>query len=207
MNNLKEYRQYAPATERNRQPILTVLQQLTLPPGNILEIAGGTGEHACFFAPYFAPRLWIPSDPDPTLRLSIEAWRQECKTDNLQPPLTINAMDPVWEVEKDNSAIAAIVAINLIHISPWSACQGLIAGAERILPTGGILYLYGPYKQQGNHTAPSNEAFDQSLKMRNSQWGVRDLEAVIEVAEKHGLEFKQIVAMPANNLSVIFQHL
>ncbi len=207
MDNLSQYRQYAPATERNRQPILNVLQQLTLPPGNILEIASGTGEHACFFAPYFAPRLWMPSDPDPTLRLSIEAWRQDCKTDNLQTPLRIDVTEPVWEIEKENSAIAAIIAINLIHISPWSACEGLMAGAERILPTGGILYLYGPYKQQGKQTAPSNEAFDQSLKMRNSEWGVRDLEAVIEIAEKHGLEFKQTVAMPANNLSVIFQHL
>jgi len=217
MDNLRENRQYAPATERNRQPILEVLQQVIPQTGDILEIASGTGEHACFFAPYFPNQQWIPSDPDPLLRLSIEAWRQDCTSNNLQTPLEINVTLPNWDETIDPSAIAkrhcviadigAIIAINLIHISPWSACQGLIAGAGKILQSGGILYLYGPYKQQGKHTAPSNEAFDQSLQFRNPDWGVRNLEDVVELAEKYQLNLHKIIPMPANNLSLIFQHL
>jgi len=203
----RDRKQYAPATERNRQPILEVLQKVIPKEGNILEIASGTGEHACFFAPYFSPRQWIPSDPDRLLRLSIEAWRQDCKSDNLQIPLDINVTLPDWDEKITHSAIAVIIAINLIHISPWSACQGLMAGAGRLLPSGGILYLYGPYKQQGQHTAISNETFDQSLRSRNSEWGVRNLEEVVQLAETHQLILQQIIPMPANNLSLIFHHL
>ena len=206
----RDRKQYAPATERNRQPILEVLQKVIPQKGNILEIASGTGEHACFFAPYFAPRLWIPSDPDRLLWLSIEAWRHDCKSDNLQIPLDINVTLPNWEEKIDPSAIAdigVIISINLIHISPWSACQGLMKGAGKILPSGGILYLYGPYKQNGKHTAPSNEAFDQSLQFRNPDWGVINLEDVVELAEKYQLILHKIVSMPANNLSLIFHHL
>ena len=206
----RDRKQYAPATERNRQPILEVLQKAIPKEGNILEIASGTGEHACFFAPYFSPRQWIPSDPDPLLRLSIEAWRQDCKSDNLQIPLDINVTLSDWNEKIDHSAIATIgtiIAINLIHISPWSACQGLMKGAGEILRSGGILYLYGPYKQKGKHTAPSNETFDQSLQFRNPDWGVRNLEEVVELAEKYQLILHQIISMPANNLSLIFHHL
>jgi hypothetical protein len=203
----RDRKQYAPATERNRQPILEVLQQVIPQEGNILEIASGTGEHACFFSPYFPNQQWIPSDPDRLLRLSIEAWRQDCKSDNLQIPLDINVTLSDWDEKIDHSAIAVIIAINLIHISPWSACQGLMAGAGRLLPSGGILYLYGPYKQQGQHTAISNEAFDQSLRSRNSEWGVRNLEEVVQLAETHQLILQQIIPMPANNLSLIFHHL
>ena len=203
----RDRKQYAPATERNRQPILEVLQKVIPKEGNILEIASGTGEHACFFAPYFSPRQWIPSDPDRLLRLSIEAWRQDCNSDNLQIPLDINVTLSDWDEKIEHSAIAVIIAINLIHISPWSACQGLISGAGRLLPSGGILYLYGPYKQQGQHTAISNETFDQSLRSRNSEWGVRNLEDVMELAEKYQLILHQIIPMPANNLSLIFHHL
>ena len=203
----RDRKQYAPATERNRQPILEVLQKVIPKEGNILEIASGTGEHACFFAPYFSPRQWIPSDPDRLLRLSIEAWRQDCKSDNLQIPLDINVTLSDWDEKIDHSAIAVIIAINLIHISPWSACQGLMKGVGKILHSGGILYLYGPYKQEGKHTAPSNEAFDQSLQFRNPEWGVRNLEDVVELAEKHQLNLHKIIPMPANNLSLIFHHL
>lgn len=203
----RDRKQYAPATERNRQPILEVLQKAIPKEGNILEIASGTGEHACFFAPYFSPRQWIPSDPDRLLRLSIEAWRQDCKSDNLQIPLDINVTLSDWDEKIDHSAIAVIIAINLIHISPWSACQGLMKGVGKILHSGGILYLYGPYKQKGKHTAPSNEAFDQSLQFRNPEWGVRNLEDVVELAEKYQLNLHKIIPMPANNLSLIFHHL
>ena len=203
----RDRKQYAPATERNRQPILEVLQKFIPKKGNILEIASGTGEHACFFAPYFPNQQWIPSDPDRLLRLSIEAWRQDCTSNNLQMPLEINVSLPNLEEKIDPSAIAVIIAINLIHISPWSACQGLMKGAGKILPSGGILYLYGPYKQNGKHTAPSNEAFDQSLQFRNPDWGVRNLEDVVELAEKYQLILHKIIPMPANNLSLIFHHL
>jgi len=210
MDDLRENRQYAPATERNRRPILEVLQQVIPKEGDILEIASGTGEHACFFAPYFPNQQWIPSDPDRLLRLSIEAWRQDCTSNNLQIPLDMDVSLPNWETKLDNSAIAdigTIIAINLIHISPWSACQGLMKGVGKILHSGGILYLYGPYKQEGKHTAPSNEAFDQSLQFRNPDWGVRNLEDVVELAEKYQLNLHKIIPMPANNLSLIFHHL
>lgn len=198
-------RQYAPATERNRQFILDVLLRVLPPQGNILEIASGTGEHAIFFAPRLSPRQWFPSDPNPILRESINAWRNHSPADNLQSPLNIDAQESMWGGEKQEIAIAAIVNINMIHISPWSACLGLMAGAGRLLPLGGILYLYGPYKQGGKHTAASNLAFDESLRTQNPEWGVRNLEDVIAVAAAQGLTFQETVVMPANNLSVIFQ--
>ncbi|MDJ0600287.1 MAG: DUF938 domain-containing protein [Crocosphaera sp.] len=202
MNNFK---QYAPATQRNREPILEVLLRVLPSSGDILEIASGTGEHCIFFAPAFSPRQWIPSDPNPTARNSIEAWRQESLIENIQPPLNINAADSMWKIEEHQLNITTIVNINMIHISPWEACLGLLEGAKRILPSRGILYLYGPYKQGGKHTAPSNESFDKSLLSQNPEWGVRDLEDVIKIAEGKGLIFKEKVEMPANNLSVIFE--
>ncbi|MDJ0660610.1 MAG: DUF938 domain-containing protein [Crocosphaera sp.] len=198
-------KQYAPATQRNREPILEVLLRVLPPSGNILELASGTGEHCLFFAPAFSPRKWIPSDPNPLARNSIEAWRQDSLIDNLQSPLNINAATSNWEIEEQQLNITTIVNINMIHISPWKACLGLMEGAKRILPSGGILYLYGPYKQGGKHTAPSNESFDQSLRSQNPEWGVRNLEDVVKVAEEKGLSFKEKVEMPANNLSVIFE--
>lgn len=197
-------RQFAPATQRNRKPILEVLLRVLPADGNILEIASGTGEHAVFFAPYIRPRKWIPSDPNPILRHSIHAWRDYYSVDNLLDPLDIDAQNPVL-TQIEETAIAAIVNINMIHIAPWSACLGLMALAGRILPQGGILYLYGPYKQGGEHTAPSNLAFDQSLKLQNPEWGVRNLEDVVTVAQAQGLNLLETVPMPANNLSVIFQ--
>ena len=210
-------RQYAPATERNREPILKVLLQVLPPTGTVLEVSSGTGEHAVFFAPRLHPRKWIPSDPNPIARDSIAAWREDCGADNLSSPIALDAGDPVWAVEQNqlsqplqgfdfkHDPIVAIVNINMIHIAPWSACLGLIAGARRILPSGGILYLYGPFKQGGRHTAPSNAAFDQSLQAQNPQWGVRDLDDVVAVAQAQNLSLLKIYNMPANNLSVVFQ--
>lgn len=207
-------RQYAPATQRNREPILEVLQIL-LPIGTVLEVSSGTGEHAIFFAPRLYPRKWIPSDPNPVARASIAAWREHCPADNLYPPIALDASDPVWIVEQEipeplpldfkPDSIVAIVNINMIHIAPWSAYLGLIAGARRILPPGGIVYLYGPFKQGGKHTAPSNAAFDQSLQAQNSEWGVRDLDEVVATAQAQNLSLVKTYAMPANNLSVILQ--
>jgi hypothetical protein len=209
-------RQYAPATQRNREPILKILQQVLPSTGTVLEISSGTGEHATFFAPRLAPRWWLPSDPNPTALASIEAWQQHLPSSNLLPPIALDVRNPVWGVEETlgldevstvhlKEPITAIVNINMIHIAPWEACLGLMAGARRILPTGGVLYLYGPFKQGGIHTAPSNAAFDESLRQQNAQWGVRDLEAVIEAAQAERLSLIQTFSMPANNLSVVFQ--
>ena len=214
--NLQQ-RQYAAATLRNRQPILEVLQEILPPRGTVLEIASGTGEHSIYFAPRLQPRQWWPSEPNPVLRASIEAWRSHSPSDNLYPSIDLNARDRVWPIEAampsgaiategwPENPIVAIVNINMIHISPWAACLGLMAGAGRILPPDGILYLYGPYKRDGKHTAPSNQEFDRALRSSDPEWGVRDVEAVIDAAKAENLTFLKIIEMPANNLSVIFQ--
>ncbi len=207
----------APATERNRAPILEILRQVLPPTGTILEISSGTGEHAVFFAPQLAPRRWLPSDPSAEARDSIAAWQitvgaslgdspYPCPT--LAAPIDLDASAAHWPIETDPALLAeigAIVNINMIHIAPWAACLGLMAGASRILPPGGILYLYGPFKQNGQHTAPSNADFDHSLRLRDPAWGVRDLEEVVSIAADRGLNLVQTYPMPANNLSVVFQ--
>jgi Protein of unknown function (DUF938) len=217
LNMTIDNRQYAPATQRNREAILEVLQQVLPPTGTVLEVSSGTGEHASFFAPRLAPRKWLPSDPNPISRDSINAWRDHLPSKSLYPAIALNACDPVWSVEQTNfletlpgtntqqKTIQAIVNINMIHIALWEACLGLMAGAQRILPPGGILYLYGPFKQNGIHTAPSNATFDESLRSRNPEWGIRDLEKVVAIAETHNLTLLKIYEMPANNLSVVFQ--
>jgi hypothetical protein len=208
MHTPPDWKKYAPATQRNREPILEVLLQILPPNGTILEIASGTGEHAVFFAPHLKPRQWQPSDPNPELRTSINAWIAEFPADNIYPPLDLDAQMAVWPVETSpKSPIVAIVNINMIHISPWSACLGLMAGAGRILPPGGILYLYGPFKQNGEHTAPSNATFDESLQAQNPELGVRNLEDVVTVAHAQQLGLQATYTMPANNLSVVFQRL
>jgi hypothetical protein len=217
MSHSPDARQFAPATARNRDPILEILQQVLPPTGTVLEISSGTGEHAVYFAPQLQPRRWLTSDPNPIARASINAWQQHQPSDTLYPAIALNAQEETWPVEQSplpealqglslkEFPIGAIVNINMIHISPWSACLGLLAGASRILPSGGVLYLYGPYKQQGQHTAPSNAAFDQSLQAQDPAWGVRDLEAVVAAAEDRGLKLQDMFQMPANNLSVVFK--
>ncbi|AFY33731.1 DUF938 domain-containing protein [Calothrix sp. PCC 7507] len=212
MNTPEDARKYAPATQRNCQPILEVLLKVLPESGTILEIASGTGEHAVFFAPRLSPRKWLPSDPNPQLRASIATWAEHFPSENLYPPIELDASSPTWSVEAapfandlKRSPITAIANINMIHIAPWSACLGLMAGAGRILPSGGILYLYGPFKQGGENTAPSNAAFDESLIAQNPEWGVRHLEEVVAVANAQHLSWKQTYQMPANNLSVIFE--
>ena len=200
-------RQYAPATQRNREPILKVLSENLASNGNILEIASGTGEHAAFLTSQFKSWHWIPSDVNPQARESIVAWKNINRVSNLALPLTIDVTQDDWTDRVADRKIDAIVNINMIHISPWSACLGLMKGAGKILPPGGILYLYGPFKRNGEHTSSSNVRFDRSLQDRNPTWGVRDLETVVETAAKAGLQLKQTVEMPANNLSVIFNKL
>ena len=211
----QDRRQYASATDRNREPILAVLQHVLPPTGTILEIASGTGQHAAFFASRLAPRYWLPSDPQPSLRKSIRAWATANPSEHLLSPLSLDACDAQWPVEDPHfketlgifnlPSITAIVNINMIHIAPWEACLGLLAGAQRLLSSGSILYLYGPYQRQGRHTAPSNATFDAWLRSQNPTWGVRNLEDVVATAEAHQLTLQSVIDMPANNLSVIFE--
>jgi len=199
-------RQFAPATERNREPILEVLLQVLPPTGTVLEVSSGTGEHAVFFAPRLAPRRWLPSDPNPVARASIAAWREHQPAENLEAAIALDARDSVWTISPDQqNSITAIVNINMIHIAPWSACLGLMSGARRLLPAGEVLYLYGPFKQGGRPMAPSNVAFDESLRAQNSEWGIRDLDKVIAIAQTHDLSLVKTYAMPANNLSVVLR--
>jgi hypothetical protein len=192
---------HAPATARNRDPILAVLRDVLPARGTVLEIASGTGEHAAYFAAAFPHLRWQPSDPDAEARQSIAAHAARTGLPNLLPPLILDASARLWPV----TAADALVSINMIHIAPWHAAEGLMAGAERLLPAGAPLYLYGPFRERGRHTAPSNAAFDDNLKARNPEWGVRDLDAVAALAKGHGLALANRVAMPANNLSVIFR--
>lgn len=198
---------HAPATGRNRSYILEVLSDVLPAQGTVLEIASGSGEHAVYFAPELAPRIWLPSDAAPEQLASIDAWRAEYPSTNLRSPIRLDVLEQPWSVEikPPVPAISAIVNINMIHITPWSCCEALLAGAERLLPPGGVLYLYGPFKRHGEHTAPSNAAFDARLQMQNPQWGVRNVDSVIELADAHALECRQIIEMPANNLSVVLQ--
>ncbi|MEA5464443.1 DUF938 domain-containing protein [Leptothoe sp. PORK10 BA2] len=198
-------RLYAPATERNREAILNILERVLPNPGLVLEIASGTGEHASFFAPKLAPRRWLPSDISAPMLKSIAAWQQATHARYLLPPIELDVCAAPWPLETDGQrSIDAIVNINMIHIAPWAACESLMAGAERILPENGVLYLYGPFQRDGQHTAPSNATFDSWLKEQNPDWGVRALEAVEEAAKAHQLALKDVIEMPANNLSLVF---
>jgi cyclopropane fatty-acyl-phospholipid synthase-like methyltransferase len=192
----------SPSTARNRQPILEVLAARLPISARILEIASGAGEHAMFLAEALPGLRWQPSDSDPEARASIAAWRAEAGLANLAAPLAIDAADlATWPTEP----VDAIVCINMIHISPWAATQGLMAGAGRLLTAGGRLFLYGPYIEADVPTAPSNLAFDESLKSRNPAWGLRDLADVAALAAESGLAFAERIAMPANNLVVVFE--
>jgi SAM-dependent methyltransferase len=195
-------RRFAPATLRNREPILAVLARLVPSGARVLEIAAGSGEHACFFAAQLPVAEWQPTDPDADSRASIDAWRAHSGVAALQPALALDVTAEAWPVAHAD----AVVCINMIHISPWSATLSLMRGAARVLEPGGALFLYGPYRRFGAHTAASNEAFDASLRARDPSWGVRDLEEVTRVAEGAGLMFEELVAMPANNFSVVFRH-
>jgi cyclopropane fatty-acyl-phospholipid synthase-like methyltransferase len=191
----------SPSVARNRDPILAVLKRVLPPTGTVLEIASGTGEHAVYFAAALPGLTWQPTDRDEQALESIAAHRTASGLINLLAPLTLDAAAPEWPVGQAD----AVVAINMVHISPWRATEGLVAGAGQVLPLGGVLYLYGTYKENGTHTAPSNEAFDRDLRWRNPEWGVRDLEHVTELARAHGLVLVERIRMPANNLSLVFR--
>ncbi|RZT36733.1 DUF938 domain-containing protein [Cupriavidus agavae] len=194
-------RRMAPATERNRAPILAVLRQILPVSGTLLEIASGTGQHAVHFAAALPGLTWQPSDPDATHRESIAAWTAHAQLANVLPPLDIDVRREPWPVDR----VDAMVCINMVHISPWAATGALFAGAGRRLAPGGVLYLYGPYRRHGAHTAPSNEAFDRQLRVADADWGVRDMEDVVALGATHGLACDEPVPMPANNFSLVFR--
>ncbi|MBI3701121.1 MAG: DUF938 domain-containing protein [Afipia sp.] len=190
-----------PATERNRDAILDVLRDALPKSGMVLEIASGSGEHAMHFAKAFPNLVFQPTDPEDAALKSIAAWTAETGLTNILPPLRLDAASDAWPV----TSADAVLCINMIHIAPWSATEGLMRGASRILKSGAPLYLYGPYRQAGVTTVPSNEAFDASLKSRNAEWGLRNLEDVAALAERTGFSAPDVTPMPANNLSVVFR--
>jgi len=201
MGNASDPRLYLAHVARNRQPILDVLARVLPPTGLVLEIASGSGEHAVFFAQNLHSLKWQPTDADTAALASIAAHRAAAGLSNLLQPQRLDATAERWPIERAD----ALVCNNMIHITPWRVSEGLMAGAGRILPAGGMLYLYGPYRIDGRHTAASNQDFDAWLKAQNPEWGVRDLADVTTLARRHGLNLAETVAMPANNLSVIFR--
>lgn len=194
-------KRHAPATLRNREPIARILADELPPHGVLLEIASGTGEHAGFFARLFPGLHWQPSDPDPAALASIEAWRAAEGLANLAPPLVLDAAGAHWPID----AADAMLCVNMIHISPWEATEGLFAGAARLLPPGAPLVLYGPFLESDVETAPSNLAFDADLRARDARWGLRDLARVDHLADGAGFSRTRRVAMPANNLSLVYR--
>lgn len=196
-------KQHAPATLRNREPIAEVLARELPASGTVLEVAAGTGEHAVFFAEHFPALRWQPTDPSAEALASIAAYRADYPGTNLAAPMLLDAAAPEsWPV----ADAAAILCVNMVHISPWEATLGLFAGAERILgSTGGPLILYGPYLEQGVETVPSNLDFDASLKARNPLWGLRAAEALDGLAAQHGMARSARYALPANNIILVYR--
>jgi SAM-dependent methyltransferase len=203
MSETSDRRLYFPHVARNREPLLEILQRVLPRQGLVLEIASGGGEHAAYFASNLPGLRWQPTDANSEMFESIAAHRAAIGVANLLLPLHLDVTSARWPVERAD----AMVSCNMIHIAPWAATEGLIAGAGRTLPRGGPLYLYGPYKIDGRHTAPSNQDFDARLRAQNPIWGVRDLTNVSDLAKRYGLARSETVPMPANNLSVIFRRM
>lgn len=197
-------RQQSPSVARNREPILEELRRLLPDRARVLELASGTGEHAVWFAAALPKVTWQPSDPDATARSSIAAWSAEAGLANVLAPLDIDASAPMWPVV---GRFDALVCINMIHITPWEATLGLMAGAGRVLSSDGQLITYGAYKREGRHTSATNEAFEQWLKERDPRFCVRDVVEVEAAAAAEGLALREIIAMPANNLMLVFRNL
>lgn len=191
----------SPSALRNRGPISDVLRTVLPESGTVLEIASGSGEHVTHFAALLPKLTWQPSDPSAEARTSILQWSEAESLANVLPPLDLDAASDTWPVESAD----AIIAINMVHISPWEATLGLVRGAGRLLPQGGALFLYGPYRRRGHPFEPSNAQFDASLRARDPAWGIRQLEDVAAAASQSGLDLASVVEMPANNLSVIFR--
>jgi len=190
----------SPAAERNKEPILTVLESVLPETGSVLEIASGSGQHVCFFAAELPRIRWQPTEPDDASREAIVTRIREAGLPNVEPPLALDVHAPRWPVA---SSYDAVLCINMVHISPWSSTNALCIGAARHLRTQGKLLLYGPYLENGT-AAQSNLDFDATLKRRNQEWGLRDLDEVTRMAALHGLQRQQVVRMPANNLTLVF---
>jgi len=205
-------RRRAPAAGRNREPIMEVLRTRLPARGTVLELASGTGEHAVFLAHHLARLTWQPSDRDPEMLASIEAWRRQPgfrpgPVPNLLPPLELDVSAPGWPAAAAAAARfpIALVCINLLHVAPWETAQSLFVGAGELLMAGRLLFLYGPFKVEGRHTSLGNAAFDRSLRKENEQWGLRDLEAVQGLGEANRLDLEEVIEMPANNLALVFR--
>jgi hypothetical protein len=199
----------APAFHRNHQAIRAVLQQfLTGQSGDVIEAGSGTGQHVVDFARHMPEITWWPSDLNENHLRSINAWRAHASLSNIRPPLRIDLADQAWCPElhdgRGPAELLAVFCANVIHIAPWRVAEGLFAGAGRTLRADGRLFLYGPFKRGGKHTAVSNAVFDSSLRANNPEWGVRDIEALQELAANAGLVLIEIAEMPANNLTLVF---
>jgi len=198
---LPDGRCVAPAAERNKGPILEVLQRVLPPRGLVLEIGSGTGQHVVHFAKALSLLSWQPSDPDPENRQSIALWSRVEELGNVRAPLALDVRERPWPID----AADAIVCSNVVHVSPWAATLALFDGVREVLPSEGVLFLYGPYRRGGRHTAPSNEKFDADLRAHNPEWGLRDIDELAEVADRVGFALAEIVDMPANNFSLVFR--
>jgi SAM-dependent methyltransferase len=192
-------RQHAPATARNRDPILAVLRRLVPAQATMLEVASGSGEHAAHFAAALPGLVIQPSEPDPARRASIDSWCAELA--NVRPAIALDAACGDWPA----GPFDLVLSCNMIHIAPWAAAQGLVAGAGRVLSPGGVLLLYGPFRREGVPTAASNDAFDADLRARNPAWGLRNLEAVDALARAAGFGAPEVADMPANNCCVAWR--
>lgn len=192
---------HAPATLRNRDPILAVLRRVLPGTGTVLEIGSGSGEHAAHFAAALAPLRWQPTDASDADFTSIVGWAREQGASTVEPPLVLDATSETWPVTRADAMFSA----NVIHIAPWSVTVGLLRGAGRVLLPGAPLVLYGPFKRDGAHTAASNAAFDVELRRRDPRWGIRDLGEVTQTAHAHGLDLEDVTGMPANNLTVVLR--
>ena len=192
---------FLPSAERNKGPILDVLARVLPARGVVLEVASGTGQHVIHFARALSGLTWQPSDPDPELCESIAQRVGEDKLANINPPIELDVTRLPWSLQTAD----AMVCINMIHVAPWSATLALFEGAKTLLPPQHVLFLYGPYRRYGRHTSESNAQFDSDLRAHDPEWGLRDLEAVSDVAGRAGFVLAEIVDMPANNFSLVFK--
>ncbi len=196
---MDDIRMSSPSAARNRGPILEAISALLPETGLVLEIASGTGEHVAHFAASRPDLVWQPSDPEPDRRASIDAWTSGLP--NVRPACLLDATSANWPI----SHADAVLCINMVHISPWSATEGLFSGASRLLPPGGMLVLYGAYRRQHRPMEPGNAAFDADLRRRNPKWGLRTVEAVTTLAQSRGFRAPAIVTMPSDNLTLLFR--
>jgi hypothetical protein len=199
---------HSPAADRNKQPILEVLRTVLPDRGLALEIASGTGQHAAWFAAALPAWTWQPTDGDAQALPGIAAWTAQAGLANIRPPLLLDVTSPQWPSRGAVFADAfdAVYCANMLHISPWATCSGLMRGSARHLAPRGVLVTYGPYVEDGVPTAPSNLAFDRSLRARDPAWGLRRLQDVTRQAERAGLALRERHEMPANNLLLVFAH-